>query len=383
MPRNPTHVLRQRLSDVDAQISHHESILQELKQQRSAILSELNLVTYPVLTLPPEITAEIFKWCIDTGMRLSLSVAPLLLTRICRDWRALAFSTPALWDTISEIELGVHPREEAAVETWFSRAGSRPLSLTIHCPNSLDSACLESVILRHASQLESLSLMTNSEGLCEFTAVQSFPILRNLELSCLDAYDDEEGHYAGHIQLFGNDEAPALRHLSLDCVLPSTIIMPWAQLTKMTLWMLPLGECLNALRWATSLHEFRRRGLPEQGEQSTSEESSVHHSSLISLEISAFDGDEDILSLLALPRLQRLELRGRFEADQEDTDIIIIPFLLRVSGTLRTFNVRMSPTVPVQWFHPLTQLTTLELVYSRGFAIPNGSHPCFGPSCFT
>ncbi|KAJ7210922.1 hypothetical protein GGX14DRAFT_312071, partial [Mycena pura] len=71
--------LRQRLSDQDANIS------------------ELNLIAYPVLTLPTEITAEIFKWCIDTDERLLPSVAPLLLTRICRDWRDLAFSIPALW----------------------------------------------------------------------------------------------------------------------------------------------------------------------------------------------------------------------------------------------------------------------------------------------
>ncbi|KAJ6470704.1 hypothetical protein DFH09DRAFT_1008199 [Mycena vulgaris] len=355
------HVLRQRLSDLDANISHHESILQELKQQRSAILSELNLVAYPVLTLPPEITAEIFKWCIDTGMRLLPSVAPLLLTRICRDWRALAFSTPALWDTISEIEFDVHPGAEAVVETWFSRAGTRPLSLGIMFPQSLDSTCLQSVILQHASQLQSLDVMTNSEVLCNFTAVQSFPILSNLILSCLDDYDDED-----HIQLFGIHGAPALRHLSLEGVLPSTVIMPWAQLTKITLSLLPLWECLNALHWATSLHEFRRQGPPEEGEQSTSEESSVHHSSLISLAISTSDEDEDILPLLTLPRLQRLELGGRFGVYQTYLDIDIVPFLSRVSGTLRTFNVGMSPTVPVQWFYPLTQLTTLELVRSMG-----------------
>ncbi|KAJ7241350.1 hypothetical protein B0H12DRAFT_1024223, partial [Mycena haematopus] len=96
----PLHELRRRLADLEATISHHESILQELKQQRSSILSELNLVVYPVLTLPPEITAQIFLWCVDVELRLlqTPSVAPLLLTQICRDWRALALSTPALWD---------------------------------------------------------------------------------------------------------------------------------------------------------------------------------------------------------------------------------------------------------------------------------------------
>ncbi|KAJ6548535.1 hypothetical protein B0H19DRAFT_1265357 [Mycena capillaripes] len=247
----PPHVLRQRLSDVDAKISHHESILEAFKQQRSVILSELNLVTYPVLILPPEITVEIFKW-------------------------ALAFSPPALWDTISEIEFGVHPRAEAVVETWFNRAGTRPLLLTIICPERLESARLESIILQHASQLQSLNVMTNSEVLFNFTAVQSFPMLSNLTLSCLNLCDNDEGY----IQLFGIYGAPALRHLSLDGVLPSMVTMPWGQLTKMTLWLLPRWECLNALRWATSLHEFRRQGPPEEGEQSTSEESSVHHPSL-------------------------------------------------------------------------------------------------------
>jgi hypothetical protein len=92
----------------------------------------------------------------------------------------------------------------------------------------------------------------------------------------------------------------------------------------------------------------------------------VHHSSLISLAISTSDGDEDILRLLTLPHLQSLELGGRFEVYHTYLDIDIVPFLSRVSGTLLTFNIGMSPTVPVQWFHPLTQLTTLELVRSMG-----------------
>ncbi|KAJ7030089.1 hypothetical protein C8F04DRAFT_1042727 [Mycena alexandri] len=355
------HVLRQRLSDVDANISHHESILQEFKQERSAILSELNLIIYPVLTLPTEITAEIFKWCIDTGMRLLPSVAPLLLTRICRQWRALALSTPALWDTISEIEFGVHPRAEAVIKTWFSRAGARPLSLTIICPERPYLASLESVILQHASQLQYLNVLIDSEVLCNFIAVQSFPILNDLTLACLDDYDEA----AGQIQLFDIHGAPALRHLSLENVLPSTILMPWAQLRKMTLSLVPLWECLNVLRRATSLDEFRRRGPPEEVGESPLEESPVNHSSLTSLAIST-DDDQDILPLLTLPCLRRLELGGRFGQYREYLDDDIVPFLSRVSATLRTFHVGMSPTVPLQWFHTLTQLTTLELVHSMG-----------------
>ncbi|KAJ7230171.1 hypothetical protein GGX14DRAFT_582341 [Mycena pura] len=331
---------RQRLSDLDA---------------------ELNLIAYPVLTLPPEIMAEIFKWCIDTHWSLHPSVAPLLLTRICRDWRDLAFSTPALWDTIIEIDFDVHPQAKAFVETWFSHAGARPLSLRIVCPETIDSACLESIIFQHASRLQSLDVLTNSLVFCDLTAVQSFPILSNLDLACVDDdYDDE-----GDIQLFCINNAPTLRHLSLERVRPSLVIMPWAQLEKITLFLLPLWECLNALRWATSLQEFRRHGPPEEGDQSTSEISSVRHSSLVSLAVSS-DADADILPLLTLPCLQGFELGGRFAVYRTYLDAEIIPFLSRVSGTLRTFKVGLSPTVPVQWFHLLTQLTSLELVRSMG-----------------
>ncbi|KAJ7220928.1 hypothetical protein GGX14DRAFT_432445, partial [Mycena pura] len=346
MPQWP---LRQRLSDQDANIS------------------KLDLIAYPVLTLPPEITAEIFKWCIDTDKRLLPSMAPLLLTRICRDWRDLAFSTPALWDTITEIDFGVHPRAEAFVETWFSRAGTCPLSLGIIASESLFSACLESVILQHASRLQSLDVMTNAEALCNLTAIPSFPILRNLELSNLDDYCDDEHDIQFIIQFIWINDAPILRHLSLDCVRPSTAFMPWTQLTKMTLSLLPLSECLIALRWATSLQEFcRRESRPEEGDQSTSEVSTMHHSCLISLAISSY-ADEDILPLLTLPCLQRFELGGHFAAYQTYLDADIIPFLSRVSGTLRAFKIGLSPTVPVQWFRPLTQLTTLELVRSMPF----------------
>ncbi|KAJ7772355.1 hypothetical protein B0H16DRAFT_168561 [Mycena metata] len=356
----PPHVLRQRLSDLDTQIAHHESIIQEFNQQRSAILSELSLVTYPVLTLPPEVTAEIFKWCLDTGLRLLPSVAPLLLTRICRQWRALALSTPALWDRMNEIEFDVHPRTETFIETWFNRAGTRPLSLGIVCPDSVHLDSLQSVILRHASRLQSLDVMADSDSLWNLTAVQSFPILSKLELYSLGEFDEREGY----IQLFEIDGAPVLRQLSLEQVLPSMVTMPWAQLTKMTLVLIPLSECLNALRWATSLREFERHSLPEDDDQIISPQlSPVNHSCLISL-IVLPRGDEDILPLLTLPCLQSLELGGRFCKYQEYLDDDVVPFLSRVSGTLRTFKVGMSPTVPVQWLHPFTQLTTLELVRS-------------------
>ncbi|KAJ7244650.1 hypothetical protein B0H12DRAFT_805930 [Mycena haematopus] len=350
-----THELRRRLSNLDATISHHESILQELKQQRSAILSELDVAVYPVLTLPPEITAKIFVWCLDGGRRPLPSVAPLLLTHICHDWRALALSTPALWDTIGEIEFsGLDRRAGTVVETWFSRAGTRPLSLGIICTEHLDSGCVESVV-NHASQLQSLDVMTYADVFSNFIGITSYPILSSLALaSSLDGYD------GGQIQLFGSHGAPSLRHLSLNTLPPSVMIMPWAQLTKISLTLISLPECLDTLRWAPALCEFHRQGTIAV--ESAVEQSSVHHSSLLSLAIAMVGGDEDILEFLTLPNLQKLELGGHVYASFLELDI----FLSRIAGTLHTFNVGIMRTVPVRWFEPLMQLTTLELVRLTG-----------------
>ncbi|KAJ6457004.1 hypothetical protein C8R47DRAFT_916465, partial [Mycena vitilis] len=54
---------------------------------------------YPVLTLPPEIIAQIFVACLpDHGrVRPSRDTAPILLAQICRQWRNIAISSSELW----------------------------------------------------------------------------------------------------------------------------------------------------------------------------------------------------------------------------------------------------------------------------------------------
>ncbi|KAJ7181065.1 hypothetical protein C8R46DRAFT_839742, partial [Mycena filopes] len=58
----------------------------------------LESTVYPILTLPVEITAEIFGHCLpDTPAPPSSTIAPMLLTRICQQWRSIACGTPRLW----------------------------------------------------------------------------------------------------------------------------------------------------------------------------------------------------------------------------------------------------------------------------------------------
>ncbi|KAJ7228149.1 hypothetical protein GGX14DRAFT_331655, partial [Mycena pura] len=56
-------------------------------------------IVYPVLTLPPEITSEIFIRCLpaETVDVVCTRNAPLLPMQICRTWRQIAISMRVLW----------------------------------------------------------------------------------------------------------------------------------------------------------------------------------------------------------------------------------------------------------------------------------------------
>ncbi|KAJ6556844.1 hypothetical protein DFH09DRAFT_890059, partial [Mycena vulgaris] len=56
-------------------------------------------ISYPVLSLPPEITSKIFVMSLppDRWTEPSPHPAPLLLAQICREWRSISLDTPELW----------------------------------------------------------------------------------------------------------------------------------------------------------------------------------------------------------------------------------------------------------------------------------------------
>jgi hypothetical protein len=96
--------LRARLAEVDASIAELKLRLKVLEDIRLLNQRRLDGVVYPVLTLPPEITSEIFLQCLPLVPDLSKTTkeapkssdAPLLLLQICQMWRSIAFMTPPL-----------------------------------------------------------------------------------------------------------------------------------------------------------------------------------------------------------------------------------------------------------------------------------------------
>ncbi|KAJ6480956.1 hypothetical protein C8R45DRAFT_1215855 [Mycena sanguinolenta] len=105
----------------------------ELMMEKTVIEDSLRLIIYPILTIPIEITSEIFLHCLP-AIEAARPSAPLLLGRICRMWRDIAYSSPRLW---AVLHVSSWWRTDW-VKDWLRRAASAPLSLRLalsgtHC----------------------------------------------------------------------------------------------------------------------------------------------------------------------------------------------------------------------------------------------------------
>jgi hypothetical protein len=108
-------------------------------KEKITIQQSLHLIVYPILTIPVELTSEIFLHCLPVDpAQPNARLAPLLLGRICRVWRNIAYTNPMLW---ASLELTVWARNalKFRVEDWLRRTGGAPLSLSLvlpygHCP---------------------------------------------------------------------------------------------------------------------------------------------------------------------------------------------------------------------------------------------------------
>ncbi|KAJ7929109.1 hypothetical protein B0H13DRAFT_2543219 [Mycena leptocephala] len=301
--------VRKELAELETSITPQRLRLQELEE---------------LLTLPPEITAEIFLQEV------------LLLLSICRAWRALALSVPALWATL-DIETLPSSRNapeemQEIVEAWFSRAGALPLSLTC----------------RHAPRLQTLNLCISSIGFSHLDDGIPFPLLQRLRLSNLT--DPLNTPLSTFI------EAPQLRHVELDGIPPSSLILPWAQLETFSTEGIPAQECLDVLRAAPSLRKFEPyRAFTD----SFNDNPIILHARLTSFHL--ISGNPEIMRYLAFPALKDLCFSSFSGLD----DDILLPFLLRTRGSLRTFTIsyggRHLLSLSIQWFRHMPHLTSLDL----------------------
>ncbi|KAJ7215130.1 hypothetical protein B0H12DRAFT_357552 [Mycena haematopus] len=252
---------RARVADLDAEIFRLERSLLERslssrRTEKARVQQRLDSYTYPVLELPNEITSEIFIHFLPIYPLCPPLIgpdSPILLTQICRAWRAIALGTPTLWRAISlpDPDPDIPLADQALLsDAWLSRSRDCPISVSWFDPDDFTmsrGAELLHAIVPYRPRLEHLVV---DVSLPQLQNIQGpMPLLRRLELHLLPFHGQEDSPTTQVSFL----EAPLLRTVIVNAYAVENIRLPWAQLTSLALHGFCPRECASILQHTFNL----------------------------------------------------------------------------------------------------------------------------------
>ncbi|KAJ6456188.1 hypothetical protein C8R45DRAFT_583454 [Mycena sanguinolenta] len=301
--------LRARLEELDEELDALECKLRVLATERERVMHDLNSIVYPVLTLPPEITSEIFShYVMDPSLGRSRKSTPgrgpLTLASVCQSWRRICFSTPRLWTS-----LRIYPNESWAVDDflhllkcWLQHTGSCPLDLLVGAcaPTSTLSMKIFSTISHHSPQLHNLVFALAEPFSFPNDEIRGrLPLLTKLAVT-INAKDDDTP-----AMLTAFREAPCLRMVRLTGASLHSISLPWIQLTRLEFWDESPSSCFQILKETPNL-EVLVVNVP----YANREPLLPHHLTLPHLRTLKFirDHNGELLGHLVLPALKTIHL---------------------------------------------------------------------------
>ncbi|KAJ7432320.1 hypothetical protein B0H11DRAFT_2260875 [Mycena galericulata] len=368
--------LRVRREELKAIIEKDQALLDGHKKQMRKIIRQLDILAFPVLTLPSEIVCIIFQNCIarspwptpDANWKCP---APLIFLHVCRTWRDIALGDPSLWTTLHlrfDKYLSVDKRTPKQIMNfaigWVRRTRGLPLSLTLEgnmlsCLSKIQSVALIAQLGPHVKHLQ---LELSGGRYVDWRAVQTnsirWPILETVEIMFADGFPNINHTFS---------LAPRLRQLSdgAGVLSPSAPMAPRKQITYFYGAFVSLGDCVEIFRQAENLEECSLAfGVDEDDEDEVDIGVPVLHHRLQKLSLSGFDNDEPeiILPLLTLPALRSFKL-----PDLPGSRNSVLDFLARHSSeledlTMHHFLVKSIPQLPA--------LTRLSLCASSRFTEP-------------
>ncbi|KAJ7113019.1 hypothetical protein C8R44DRAFT_882055 [Mycena epipterygia] len=251
---------RARNADIETEILYLERRISLLRIEQAPIQQRLDSYMYPVLALPTEIVSEIFIQFLPVYPRcppmLGL-LSPNLLAQICRKWREIALSTPALWRAISLDRDSDHAGDNILqqvhiLQSWLRRSGSCPLSIQMN--GGVDGSFILNVfeaIVPHRARWEFLKLASTS--LSDLDTIEGpMPLLCDLSFAPFDGDSSDSTPSATFCQ------APRLRAFTDtrwhggDFTYPPDFL-PWSQLTSVTLVRVTPSECAPILTQTVNL----------------------------------------------------------------------------------------------------------------------------------
>ncbi|KAJ7280994.1 hypothetical protein C8J57DRAFT_1300619 [Mycena rebaudengoi] len=298
--------VRGRISELDARNLTLDAAVELERQDLQTHLGEYKC---PVLTLPAEITSEIFVHFLppypERPPTTGLS-SPEFFGQICRTWREISLGTPRLWRAIQLCpEEELQTRALDLLKTWLLRSKDCPLSICLeYDPYSPNMGVIPFVeaILAHAERWEyiNLEMPFNPRVLNLIASGSDFPLplLRSVTLRhCALSRDVPEAPPS----LFGI--APKLKKVTLSSLsLGPAIELPWSQLTTISIQSLREAQCVEIFQQAAALAEFRCDRVFRDGDEDPSPVAPLRSLKSLALEC------RFLLDRLTTPALQHLSI---------------------------------------------------------------------------
>ncbi|KAJ7245424.1 hypothetical protein C8J57DRAFT_1524157 [Mycena rebaudengoi] len=334
--------------DHDYSIASLEAELCSIRDERKALQGELDAYKYPVLTLPLEVVSKNFLQFVPVYPDVAPAIgflSPARLGQICRQWRAIAFSTPSLWRAIELTFNNIADGKQLSVlESWLVRSKSCPLSVTVYPQLHDDAEYLNpQTPIMLSALLNILSGASKRIQYLQFSLIwrdhletfeADMPLLRRVTTGRVA----KQGSPTQRLVLMN---APRLQHIVLSRDFDSTkIIFPWIQLTTLVVESASESFCWEVLHHATNL-VLCRLGLFSRLEAAPPGQMVLPRLESFRLVRSPWVAGRHhlfLLNLLILPSLKTLMIEESLFAD-EDPRTSIATLILRSRCTLDELRV--------------------------------------------
>ncbi|KAJ7592523.1 hypothetical protein C8J56DRAFT_478909 [Mycena floridula] len=182
--------LNQLLETSNDEISRLTAAIDKLVLEREALkrnVTSYKAILAPIRRLPEDMLREIFVSCLpyNKAMAPVITDAPLLLGRVCRSWRELSLSTPALWASIHvqfSPFIAVHRVRRLCEEAhvWIRRSGTFPLTIGVKHGNCEDPLVIEFTksLIRLSTRWRSMEITSPLEWLSSLTSLSKRDVPR-------------------------------------------------------------------------------------------------------------------------------------------------------------------------------------------------------------
>jgi hypothetical protein len=260
----------QRLKDISGEIGDIESQLEKLLKEKDNLDDQLKAhkaLLSPARRLPPNVIQNIFLYCLPSEHNpvMGSREAPLLLGRICSQWRDIALGTPKLWSAIHiaipanppvPMPIGAvpsvpppqtdHATRIQAIVSWLTRADHFPLSISLYT-SRFDSVAGNSIqlyldaIVQFASRWKQLHMSIPHQFWNNFlprVRANDVPLLEKVYLDSAIGYHGVPGSPgAGARRDSGLLKAPNLTSVSLIQFEIHVLHLPlrWSKLKELNL----------------------------------------------------------------------------------------------------------------------------------------------------